>query len=129
MMSIALLIYLAGVSDNIVLVATAFGAFGFATLVALLVAGICAKHESYVDETEKASALFGYARRVGVFAAIAVMVATLLPNRTTLYMMAGAEIASSATEDLTPELEKVRELLNRKLDDALGSPGSNETDE
>ena len=100
------LIYLAGVLANVQTLLVISGVIS-----ALMVIGttVCSLGE-YSELPEKIVSYL--AMILGVF-----MLASIIPSSTTIYLMAGVHVIE--TTDLTPELDKIRELVNIKLDQLI----------
>lgn len=118
-MSLAFLIYLAGVSGNVGTILAIFGILGLIIVMVGVLFCAMIRIDAYGDEalrknTKQVQLLLKQLRWI----IPSLLIASLLPSEQRVYMMAAAEIGTDVLE--TPEAAKLRRLINEKLDGALG---------
>lgn len=113
-MSVQLLIYLAELSGGLEIL------FGVACLCAVFVTvvltiGVMINHDLVPEE--QVNAMKNAAIRFAIITFVSGVLSVVIPSARTLYLIAGVNTVEWAST--TEEADKVRELLNRKLDDLL----------
>jgi hypothetical protein len=103
-MSIETFIYLANVSENLSCLMLVF------TLVTFLVGGIFCIH-AFSEETDNRYKVLTIV--LTTFTTLSIT-SVMLPNRQTMYLMAGASVAKDAINSSTGQ--KVKQLIDKELD-------------
>lgn len=112
-MSLSSIFYLADVADSIKFVFILCSATAFTACIFSVFGYIDADAD---DEDEKDEAV-KYFRISLIALGVLLVPAILIPSSKTIYLMTGAQYADEA--NLTPELQKIRQMVNQKLDEAL----------
>jgi hypothetical protein len=115
-MSIGMFIYLASIADALnawVFIFALISGIGLVVAVTGLITSL--------ENAQKEDVIFW--RRVLKYLFppffLFIMGSILIPSSNTLYMIAGASVATDAVEEMSPELNKVRSILNEKLDELV----------
>lgn len=123
-MSLALFIYFAGMFDTLnQLFQILWTLSTVASVLGLVYYGIATFNYHQHSEREKESYVKCVAAIKKVFIAwiVSGCLFVITPSAKTMYLMAGAHIGQSAVEDalVSPEMDKVRSILQKKLDEML----------
>lgn len=113
-MNLATIIYLAGLSGNIGTVLFTVGSIGLVAILFGLLMSVFMALEAYDD---KASGIRKWSFVQLRWIAPALVLAVFFPTEQRVYMMVAADVSADAFN--TPEAEKLRRLINEKLDEAL----------
>lgn len=109
-MELALLIYLAGVANNVTFVTTA-------ALVLIFILYGCYTMFTFHEQNE----LQKYTRMFVVWAILLTSIATFTPDKETIYMMVAGYTGQKVVENISSSeaVGKVQTILNNKLDEII----------
>lgn len=109
------IIYLTGVAENVQCVMVLMSTM--AAIGGVIVAVMTGGHNEFCEMRGNTPKPYTACKKYAIAAIILATTSAAIPSATTIYMMAGSEVAKSPENQIV--LDKVRVLINQKLDEAI----------